>query len=248
MSLQEIYNAIYNALRSGGLTRWGALACMGNFQAESGNEPVRVEGDFAADRSMSKTYMADVDSGKITKQSFCFDGRGWGIYQLTFWSRKEGFFDLCKKKGVSIGNAETQIEWFFSELKSGYPDLYNYLKKCQEADLFNATSRICKEFERPAVNNVTYRYNAALEIGESVKDEEQAKETYWPPRKLEKGMKGPDVEVLQAVLKARGYSLNYISGTFDEVCEQAVNEFKASAGLGVPGVVGTKTWSKLLKR
>lgn len=243
--------SVYNALRSGGLSRWGALACMGNFQAESGNEAVRVEGDFTADRSMSKAYMADVDSGKITKQSFCFDGRGWGIYQLTFWSRKEGFFDLCKSKGVSIGNVEAQIEWFFSELKSGYTSLYNFLRKCNETELYEAASRMCIEFERPAVNNVQSRYNSAIEIGKRVKDDspdpDQPVETYWPPRILRIGMKGSDVLVAQAVLAARGYDVA-VDGDFGSATEKAVVAFKTSEGLSQPNVLGNKAWSRLLKR
>ena len=235
---------IYNSLRSGGLSRWGALAVMGNFQAESGNEAVRVEGDFDISRSASKSYAVAVDSGKKSRNDFCYDGRGWGIYQLTFWSRKAGFYDLCKKKGVSIGDEETQIEWFFKEMESGYQKLLAFLKEAREPDLFNATYRVCAEFERPAVNNVQFRYNAACSIAGQVSDSEPT--VYWPPRKLQRGMSGPDVEILQAALKARGYQTE-VDGAFGENTERAINQFKKDAGLGVPGVVGTKTWKALLK-
>lgn len=243
--------SVYNLLRAGGLSRWGALSVMGNWKDESGNESVRVEGDFTASRELSKAYAADVDSGRTSKQTFCFDARGWGLAQWTFWSRKDGLYCLCKSRGVSIGDEKTQVDWFFSELKSGYASLYNFLRKCNETELYEAVSRMCIEFERPAVNNVQSRYNSAIEIGKRVNEDEPQpdppKETYWPPRILERGMKGPDVAVMQSVLAARGYDVS-IDGDFGNKTEEAVIAFKTSEGLTKPNVMGNKAWSRLLRR
>lgn len=249
---------IYNALRKGGLSRWGTLAVMGNLQAESGCEAVRVQGDFDPSRRVSKAYAAAVDSGEKTRNDFSFDGRGWGIYQLTFWSRKDGFYALCKSKGKSIGDEATQCEYLLTELQS-YPSLLAYLKTTGENECYEATRRVCVEFERPAVNNVQVRYNYAVDLSRQVKDGEPdptptptptptpPKETYWPPRMVDKSMKGPDVEVLQAILKARGYAINYIGGTFDDLLDQEVRKFQTASGLTADGVVGPNTWAKLLK-
>jgi hypothetical protein len=224
---------------------------MGNWKDESGNESVRVEGDFTASRELSKAYAADVDSGRISKQTFCFDARGWGLAQWTFWSRKDGLYCLCKSRGVSIGDEKAQVDWFFSELKSGYTSLYNFLRKCNETELYEAASRMCIEFERPAVNNVQSRYNSAVEISKRVTDDstdpDQPVETYWPPRILRIGMKGPDVLVAQAVLAARGYDVA-VDGDFGSATERAVIIFKNSENLSQPNVLGNKAWARLLKR
>lgn len=246
---------IYNALRKGGLSRWGSLAVMGNIQAESGNEAVRLEGDFDPSRRVSKAYAAAVDSGEKSRNEFSYDGRGWGLYQLTFWSRKDGFYSLCKSKGKSIGDEATQIEYLLTEMKS-YPSLLSFLKSAGENECYEATRRVCVEFERPAVNNVQVRYNYAVDLSRQVKDGQPdpaptptpPKETYWPPRMIDKSMKGPDVELLQAVLKARGYAINYIGGTFDDLLEQEVKKFQTKSGLTADGVVGPLTWKKLLER
>lgn len=260
MSLQTIYDA----LRSSGFSRWGALASMGNFSAESGCEAVRLEGDFDPARRVSKEWAADVDSGKKSRNNVIYMGRGWGLAQWTFWSRLAGLYDLCKSKGKSIGDESVQIEWYLTELKNGYPSLLAFLKTCNESDLYTAVSRVCVEFERPAVNNVQARYNAALEIAKQVTDSQPEPEPTpapepkcWPPRGFKGGkddpgmcigMSGPDVEVLQAVLKARGYAINYISGTFDDLLDQEVRKFQKNSGLTADGVVGPLTWSKLFER
>lgn len=242
---------IYNALRKGGLSRWGALAVMGNLQAESGNESVRLQGDFDAARRVSKTYAAEVDSGVKSRNTYSRDARGWGLAQWTFWSRKEGLYDLCKSKGKSIGDEAAQCEWLLTELKS-YPTLLSYLKTAGENECYEATRRVCVEFERPAVNNVQVRYNNAVNISGQVKDGEPEPtptptEKCWPPRMIDKNMSGKDVEVLQAVLKARGYGINYISGKFDDLLTQETKKFQADSGLTADGVVGPMTWAALLK-
>ncbi len=45
---------IYHLLTSAGLTRAAALAMLGNWQAESGLEPNRLQGDFSRDRTISR--------------------------------------------------------------------------------------------------------------------------------------------------------------------------------------------------
>lgn len=246
---------IYNALRKGGLSRWGALAVMGNLQAESGNESVRLEGDYDPSRRVSKSWADDVDSGRKSRNDVIFMGRGWGLAQWTFWSRLAGLYDLCKSMGKSIGDEATQVQWLLTEMKS-YPSLLAYLNSCTEATLYDATRRVCVEFERPAVNNVDARFNYAKSIAQQVKDGEPdpaptpaptPTEKFWPPRMIDKNMSGRDVEVWQAVLKARGYAINYIDGKFGDLLEQETKKFQSENGLASDGVVGPLTWRKGLE-
>lgn len=246
---------IYDALRANGLSRWGALAMMGNWQQESGNEAVRLEGDFDTSRAMSKDLMKKVDSGAMPRATFIYMGRGWGLAQWTFWSRLAGLYDLCKAAGKSIGDEAMQVKWAIQELKNGYPDLLKLLKSAKKDQLYLATSRVCTEYERPYINNIDARYNDALTIANEVKDgaqpepqPEPPKTKYWPPRMVDKNMTGTDVEVLQAILKARGYNLHYISGTFDDLTERETKNFQRDSQLVSDGVCGPMTWTALLKK
>jgi peptidoglycan hydrolase-like protein with peptidoglycan-binding domain len=69
---------------------------------------------------------------------------------------------------------------------------------------------------------------------------------FWPPRMICKGMDGPDVAALQALLTAHGYTVRTISGVFDEATEAAVRKYQTEHGLDVDGIVGPKTWASLL--
>ena len=62
------------------------------------------------------------------------------------------------------------------------------------------------------------------------------------------GMNGYDVMVLQAVLKARGYAVTEVDGTFGSYLEKIVREFQEGHGLAVDGIVGPMTWAALLNR
>ena len=55
-----------------------------------------------------------------------------------------------------------QTAFSVDELKTEYKALWKYL--CETDELYTAAERICKEYERPAVNNVDARYKAAQEF------------------------------------------------------------------------------------
>lgn len=239
---------LYNFFTAVGLTHAGALGLLGNLQAESGCESCRLQGDFDLTRSKSKAYAARVDSGEMSIHVMANDQAGWGLAQWTYPTRKANLANFCKERGVSIADETTQAAFLLKELREEYFQLLKFL--CSTDEMYTATKRICEEFERPAINNVQARYAMAQAIESELASEAQpvdTKKTFWPPRKLKKGMSGPDVEVLQAILKARGYAVNYVGGRFDDVLVNAVNAFKQDTGLGVPGVVGSKTWRKLLE-
>lgn len=66
---------------------------------------------------------------------------------------------------------------------------------------------------------------------------------------LRKGNKGQSVKALQAMLVGFGYSCGSsgIDGDFGSGTENAVRKYQAKKGLEVDGIVGTKTWTSLLK-
>ena len=122
-----------------------------------------------------------------------------------------------------------------------------------EEDLYKMVELVCKQYERPAYNNIQDRANAAVRIREELKGpapepvEDEKVERYWPPRMICEGMNGPDVAVLQALLKERGYTLSGTAGVFGTSTDKAVRNFQTERGLAVDGIVGPKTWAVLLQ-
>lgn len=260
---------IYNTLRAAGLTEAACLGMMGNWQCESGLEANRVQGDFDSFRSVSKNYTERLTNGSLSKEAFCKDAKGYGLAQWTYWTRKAALYDFWKSQGGRIDDPALQTKFALSELVNDYSNLLSTLRR--ETDLYTCTKLICVQFERPAVNNIDARFAAAKRVKEqinlaeqapaepsepTVKPQEPAEEIptwalrpatgYWPPRMLCKGMKGKDVEVVIALLKAREFGINYIGDTFTDLVEEAVKRFQKVYHLEADGVVGPLTWGALL--
>lgn len=67
-------------------------------------------------------------------------------------------------------------------------------------------------------------------------------------RILRRGMKGADVKTLQAALITYGFSCGAAGadGDFGNATAAALRKFQTKYGLGVDGIAGNETWSKLL--
>lgn len=249
------YQTIYNRLRYHGITTEGALGVLGNFDCESNCEPFRLQGDFSPYRTASKAYVQQVTNGSISRDSFSRDAKGFGIYQLTYWSRKQGYYDFWKASGKALDDAALQVDYAVKEMKSDYPNLYNFL--CATTDVFTAVSRVCREFERPAVNNIDARYAAANRIkyeidlndgGADLVPDPQPEPAPEPTvdhslklRTIDKNCESFDeFQLLKILLVLRNY-------VFNDVWDR-VKQFQTDNGLVADGVVGNLTWAKLMDR
>ena len=268
---------IYKLLRNAGITEAGALGILGNWQAESGCEPCRLQNDFSSFRTASKDYTAKVTSGAITRDQFARDQKGYGLAQWTYFNfqtgqgRKLALYDFWKRSGKALDDVSMQVAFALHELttEGQYVNLLAMLKTTN--DIFTAADQFCRIFEQPYYCNVDARFRYAKEIakeidlsGQTVVEESatQVQESsslpykpelipateYWPPRTIDKNMTGADVEVLQAVLKARGFLTTNPDGIFGSYLEEVVKQFQTAYKLDVDGVVGPKTWAKLLER
>ena len=67
-----------------------------------------------------------------------------------------------------------------------------------------------------------------------------------PTSALRSGSRGPEVTLLQEILKSKGFDPGAIDGKFGPKTEAAVRKFQGARGLAVDGIVGPKTWKALL--
>lgn len=274
---------IYTILRNSGLTEAGAIGMMGNWDCESNLEPGRLQGDFSSFRTTSKNYVQRATDGSMSKEEFC-RAIGFGLAQWTLPYRKGKLWDFWKSYGTALDSEILQTFFALKELQTEgeYAGLFRMLKESD--NLLACTEAICKQYERPAVNNVDARYSSAMRLQQSLSgfavdpaayveyvpaqgsgnaDSMQptvgatlpTQQTpsimptheYWPPRVICEGMKGTDVEVLRALLKAQEYGVNYIDSNFGSFLTERVKAYQTDHGLKPDGIVGPLTWAALLK-
>ena len=252
MSAQTIYFKLVEA----GMSPEGACAMLGNMQAESALRSNNVQdGDGYTDEG----YTAKVDAGQLN----FIDSIGYGLCQWTYGQRKLNLLQFARSRGVSVGDEDMQVDFAVQELRTEYPKLWLYL--CDATGVYEATKKICLEYERPAVKNVEERARYAngfymsfggIEGGTIPQSPAETApftqgsldaEVYWPPRTLELGMFGPDVVALQGLLIAHGFPAG-ISGTFDNATRLKTMAFQAEHGLVGDGIAGPLTWAALTKR
>ena len=247
------YQTIYNRLRYHGVTQAGALGVLGNFDCESNCEPFRLQGDFESSRRMSKAYVQGVTNGTISREQFRSDQKGFGIYQLTLGSRKAGYYDYWKASGKALDDAELQVDYAVLEMKRDFPNLWAFLK--QTGDVFTACSRVCREFERPAFNNIDARHSAAQRIQKMIDldggggQQPEPEPTPQPQPVADHSLKLRTIDghcesfgeflLLKGLLTCRGYSCLNIWAD--------VKEFQTRHGLTADGIVGPMTWKKLME-
>lgn len=130
---------------------YGVAGLMGNLYAESGLHPDRVQGDIPYS-SYSKEYTADVDSGAISESDFVNNGPnggGYGLAQWTYYTRKQGLYDMWKSGGYSsIGSIELALDYLWKELQSDFSGVVTTLKSA--TNVREASDKVLHDFERPA--------------------------------------------------------------------------------------------------
>ena len=242
---------IYSYLRQGGLSHNGACAVMGNMYCES-----LLKSDNVEDRCSRSDaeYTNLVNTGVISCYEFARDSFGYGLCQWTYWSRKEELWKRTVNQNISVADEMVQCEFCIAELKRDYKFLYAFL--CEDCDLYSATSRVCKEYERPAVNNVETRYAKAKEYAESISPSPSPEPAPPTPsgesaeitvRVLRKGDLGRDAFLLQTGLQDMGIDCGIPDGDFGPRTEMAVNELKETIGLPMDGVADGDVWQMIFQ-
>lgn len=109
-------------------------------------------------------YIRRVDEGNwehpIKHTDYAHDGVGVGLYQLTYWSRKQGHYDFCKSINVSVGNEYGQMEWSIKELNAK-PAMMEKLKNAKSPE--ECALILMLEWEKPADMNNPQKQQARKE-------------------------------------------------------------------------------------
>ena len=123
-----------------------------------------------------------------------------------------------------------QVDFAIHELRSEYSGLYSYL--CSTGDVYEATSRICKEYERPAVNNIAARYDFAQKWDKLLRGEKEEMIQSSPQQNNMGGRWFPpdlSILVLQAVLVGNNYNTD-ITGYKNQQFFSTLNSFVKDIG------------------
>jgi hypothetical protein len=165
---QDIYNLLYADIKNHN----GVAGLMGNLVAESGLIPYRCEGDFSDDYIMSLYYTNQVDNGEISESDFVNYGlngstsqKGYGLAQWTYYTRKQGLYDMSKSTGYSIGSVDLACKYLLYELKNTYTSVYNSLLNA--TSIRQASDIVLHDFENPADQSESveiYRTSLGVEI------------------------------------------------------------------------------------
>lgn len=145
---QAIWNYLQNVINND----YGVAGLMGNLQAESGLIPYRLQGDFTSGYSKSLQYTQDVDSGVISRSQFANDGKGYGLAQWTFYTRKYDLYDDRPINELSIGSLDRQLPFLSRELFNSYNSVWNTLVNA--TSIRQASNAVLHDFENPADQSV----------------------------------------------------------------------------------------------
>lgn len=141
---------IWNFFKSKGLNNYGVAGLMGNLYAESALNSKNLQNSYESKLGYTdSTYTTAVDNGKYTKDKFIHDSAGYGLAQWTYYSRKQGLYNLAKSRGTSIGDLETQLTYCYNELSSkDHIGVFNTLKNAKT--LKEASDSVLLNYEKPA--------------------------------------------------------------------------------------------------
>lgn len=187
---------IWQALKDKGFTDFAAAGVMGNFQAESAMRSDNVE-----DRCpmSDAAYTVAADNGSI---DFIYDAYGYGLPQFTFWSLKRGLLNYCRDRGVSVADAQVQIDFLADVLQREYPGTVNRLQNAAGPE--EAAIIFLLEFEKPADQGAKvqqYRGGLAWDIYQKYAGKPEENDP------LKDEISNFEVGLLQIILNHHGYGL-----------------------------------------
>ena len=123
---------IWNWLKSKGFNSYACAGIIANLDCESGLNPKNLQDTYQSILGFTDdSYVAAIDSGRYSREQFATDQAGAFLAQWTWHTRKRALYDYAKSRGVSIGDLEMQLEFFYKELESSYKSVLEALKSAK---------------------------------------------------------------------------------------------------------------------
>lgn len=123
----------------------GVAGLWGNVMAESSGRSNNLQNSYEEKLGFTdESYVAAVDDGSYT--NFVFDEAGFGLVQLTYWSRKQAYLEYAHAAGKSIADYETQLSFIYNEL-CRYKNVLYVLQNARTVK--EASDIVMTEYERP---------------------------------------------------------------------------------------------------
>lgn len=129
---------------------YGVAGLMGNLYAESGLNPMNLEGTYEESLGYTdESYTEAVDSGTYTR--FGYDSAGYGLAQWTTDGRKQGLQAFAIEHGTSISDLGMQLDYLCYELETTYAPVLNVLQNA--GSVREASDYVLHYFEAPLVQD-----------------------------------------------------------------------------------------------
>ena len=127
----------------------GVAGLMGNLHAESGVKPNNLQDSYESLLGYNDTtYTNAVNNGSYTEAQFVKDSAGYGLAQWTFYTRKQGLYDMWKSGSYSgIDDIKLACDFLYYELSTDYKGVLNVLKNA--TSIREASDVVLHDFESP---------------------------------------------------------------------------------------------------
>ena len=214
---------IWDFFKSQGLNDYGIAGLMGNLYAESGLKPTNLQNTYEKKLGYTDAeYTAAVDQKIYT--NFVNDSAGYGLAQWTYYSRKQNMLTFHTKKGKSIGDLNTQLEFLVHELTTSYKSsVWEVLKSAKS--ILEASNAVLLKFERPADQSTTVQ-NKRASYGQEYYNKYHVSETVVAPSVPNQG----------------GTKMKYNASNKPLVCMQTQSTcYKGTSKMTVKGVLWHST-------
>lgn len=152
---------IWNFFKSKGLSDAACAGLLGNACAESNLDPQNLEDTYEKKLGYSNfSYTQAVDNK--TYNNFIYDSAGYGIFQFTYYTLKQGLLTYCQNHKKSIGDLNAQLEYSWQLFNTNYISMLKILKETNSVK--EASDVVLYKFEAPAnaATKSTQRYNMSM--------------------------------------------------------------------------------------
>ena len=198
----------------------------------------RIRDHFGKPVTITSPYRCEVHNKRVggATRSYHMQGKAADIVVQGVSSREVAKY--AESIGIlGIGLYETSADGYFTHIDTRTTKSFWYGQNEQPRTTFGGTPTSTSTSSTNASSGSTSNQSSTYHKSSS---KYNVQLLY-----LQKGDRGRDVQILQELLKIRGYNIE-TSGKFDEATETAVKDFQKKTNQPQDGIVGAKTMEKLL--